>query len=666
MASSDLCFRQIHLDFHTSEHITGVGDKFDPEQFAAILARAHVESINCFARCHHGWIYYDTERFPERRHPHLSRNLLKEQIEACHAYGIKVPIYVTVQWDHYTAMHHPEWVAVTAEGGVESGFGFPTSPYEPGFYRALCVNSPYGEFLKAFVEEVFEMLPVDGFWFDIVKALDDSSIWTRQGMEAAGLEPSDRVQRRAYGKQAIDTFKQDMTAFVRQFSNDCTIFYNEGHISSAVRPAMDAYTHFEIESLPSGQWGYAHFPYTARYTRTLGKPFLGMTGKFHTEWGDFHSFKNQAALEFECFQMLALGAQCSIGDQLHPDGEICPVTYDLIGSVFDQVEQKESWCRNTKSVTDIGVFTPGEFVSDRTPPAAIGAIRMLEEAGHQFDVIDSQADLSAYNVIIMPDQIEVSPQLAAKLEAYLGQGGTILASYRSGLDSDDKFALDQFGVRLVGQAPYSPDFIVPEGVLDNCLPHTEHVMYMRGLEVEALSGTEILASAKVPYFNRTYRHFCSHRHTPSAGETGYPAVTQCGRVIYFAHPIFTQYNENAPHWCKRLVLNALQQLLPKPLVVHNGPSTLITTLNEQEIAGSTRWILHLLHYIPVRRGQNMDIIEDIIPLHKLAVSIRVPQIVQRVTIVPQNEPLDFEQDNGRVEFVLPTLAGHQMIEIRLS
>ena len=78
MAAS-LRFRQVHLDYHTSEGIEGVGQKFDPEQFADTLAAAHVNSVTCFARCHHGWLYYPSKTFPERIHPHLDRpNLLGE------------------------------------------------------------------------------------------------------------------------------------------------------------------------------------------------------------------------------------------------------------------------------------------------------------------------------------------------------------------------------------------------------------------------------------------------------------------------------------------------------------------------------------------------------------------------------------------------------------
>ena len=73
-----LPYRQIHLDFHTSEAIEGIGADFDPDEFADTLAKAHVNSITVFARCHHGWIYYQSQANPERIHPHLARpNLLK-------------------------------------------------------------------------------------------------------------------------------------------------------------------------------------------------------------------------------------------------------------------------------------------------------------------------------------------------------------------------------------------------------------------------------------------------------------------------------------------------------------------------------------------------------------------------------------------------------------
>ena len=663
MSDTELRFRQVHLDFHTSPDIEGIGKEFDAEEFAATLEKAHVDSITCFARCHHGMLYYDSKQFPERIHPHLAnKNLLKEQLEACHKHNIRVPIYITVQWDKYTADEHPEWLAIDGEGKP-----FGNALFEPGFYRKLCVNSPYRELLKAMTQEVLETFPTDGLFFDIVQPTPCACKYCRAEMEKLGMDPSALEDREKYGQIMINEFKRDMTTFIRQFNKECTIFYNKGHVGPAHRAAKDAYTHFELESLPSGGWGYMHFPIAVRYARNLDLDCLGMTGKFHTSWGDFHSFKNKEALEFECFHMLALNAKCSIGDQLEPKGKLSQPVYELIGSVYSQIEAKEAWCKRAKPLTDIGVFTPEEFqiASDsQLAPSIIGVTRMLQEGGHQFDIIDSHSDITKYKVVILPDKIPVSEEFAEKLERYTEAGGSIIASYESGLDeTKSAFNLKTLGVELKGPAPYSPDFIIPQGEIGKGLPQTEHVMYMKGLEVEPAADAQVLAYTAIPYFNRTWQHFCSHRHTPSSGKTGYPGIIKHGQAIYFMHPIFAQYNQNAPRWCKQLFLNAVDMLLPEPLVKHSGPSTIIATLNEQ--AEYNREVLHLLHYIPERRSADIDIIEDIIPLYNIKVSIKAEGSVSSVRCVPQGDELEFQARDGRIEFVVPEVYGHQMVEIKM-
>ena len=665
MSDFELRFRQIHLDFHTSEAIEGIAANFDADEFADTLDAARVDSVTCFARGHHGWMYYDSKAFPERVHPHLARrNLLPEQIDACHKRGIRVPIYITVQWDHYTADEHPEWLMVGADGAL--GYDGAQNIYQPGFYRTFCLNSPYVDFLKAHTREVLETMPVDGFFFDIVQAKACSCARCRRDMIAEGLDPSDADTRVRFGRDVIRRFTADMTAFVRQFSGDCTIFYNAGHVGPAHRPWADAFTHWELESLPSGGWGYMHFPLTQHFARTTGKQCLGMTGKFHTSWGDFHSFKNPAALQFECFHMLALNARCSVGDQLPPDGRICPHTYELIGSVYRQVEAKEPFCRGATAVAEIAVLTPEEFSGTGghygLPAAALGATRMLQELRHQFDIVDSRGDLDGYKLLILPDDVPVSPALAAKIDAFLAAGGKLLASYRSGLnEAGEAFALDALGLTLVGEAPYSPDFLVPTDRIGRDLPPTEHVMYLRGLQVAPAAGAEALAQANVPYFNRTWEHFCSHQHTPSRHEAGYPGVVSAAACVYFAHPIFTQYHANAPKWCKTFVADAIDRLLGEPLVRVAGPSTLLAMLNEQ--ADERRWVLHLLHYVPERRGQAFDVIEDVIPLFDLAVSIRTDREIAAARTAPEGDELPLKTAAGRVELTLPGLAGHQMIEL---
>lgn len=675
--SDFLPFRQIHLDFHTSEQIPGVGADFDPDEFAETLVKAHVNSITCFARCHHGMIYYPSKINPERVHPHLHGNLLKAQIDACHKRGIRAPIYTTVQWDYYSATDHPEWLLAD-----ENGKFVGTPPFEAGFYRYMNVNSPYVDFLKAHVQEMFEMLDVDGFFFDIVQPIPSSDRYTQEKMRATKLDPANADHRQQFALDSLNDFKREMSAFVRQFSKTCSIFYNAGHVGTRHRQVADAYTHWELETLPSGGWGYLHFPVSMRYARNVGNvDVLGQTGKFHTSWGDFHSFKSLPALQYEVFRMLALGAKCMIGDQLHPRGRIDPHVYDLVGKVYAEVAQKEAWVKGARGISEIALFTPEEFsgASAGTLPNTIkGATRMLEEAAYQFEIVDSQSDLSRYKLLILPDSIPVSAEFANKLEAYLAAGGALIATFESGLNEEKSdFALKSLGVRKTGDGPRDArgewvrgrnfrsgdyvDYILPQGQIGAGMPVTEHVMYLRGLDVAVQAGSTVLAQRINPYFDRTWEHFCSHRQTPSSGQTGAPAIVQNGRAIYFSHPIFSQYFQNAPHWVKRMMLNAIQMLLPNPLIQHNGPSTLYATLSQQ--AQENRHVVHLLHYIPERRGADFDVVEDVIPLYNLKVSVRVEQPIRSVQAVPEGKSLQFTQQGGRVEFELPKLHGHQMVEL---
>jgi hypothetical protein len=681
---TELLFRQIHLDFHTHEAIPGIGAGFDPDVFADTLAQAHINSINLFARCHHGWVYYFSQKYADRQHPHLTRDLLREQINACHTRGIKTPVYITVQWDHYTALRHPEWRVMQADGRLEG-----TPPYEAGFYRRLCLNTPYVDWLKGFVEDVIETLPADGLWLDIVDAQDCSCAYCQAGMRAQGLDPSNEAHRLQYGKQVLHTFQNEMTAFIHARNPDLLVFYNAGHVGPRHREMLDAFTHLELESLPSGGWGYLHFPIAARYGRTLGLDYLGMTGKFQTSWGDFHSFKNQAALEFECNHMLALNAKCCVGDQLHPNGRICPETYKLVGVVYAQVEQKEAWCTGATQVPEIGVLTPEAFetvlhrAQSNFKPIQ-GAVRMLQEGidgvKYQFDILDGESDFSRYKALVLPDYIPVDAALQHKLSAYLAQGGALVASFASGMNAQQtQFVLD-IGATLTGEGPRDAqgnlvrgktypgnayiEYILPRAGFDAGLAQTEHAMYMRGMEITAQGDAEILADTVASYFDRTYDHFCSHRQTPSAGQIVHPAIVQKGRIIYFSQPIFSLYQTYAPRWCKQLFFNALARLLPEPLVRVHAPTASIVTLNTQP--QHNRWVLHLLYYVPERRCDEYDVIEDVAPLYDVAVSIKVAQPVRGVTLVPQNTALPFVVDAGCVTFTVPTVAGHQMVELLLG
>jgi hypothetical protein len=87
-----------------------------------------------------------------------------------------------VQWDYFTASSIPSGFASTKR---EASWGTP--PFEAGFYRYLNVNSPYVDFLKAHVREIIEMMPADGFFFDIVQPIPSTDRYTQAKMRLLAL-----------------------------------------------------------------------------------------------------------------------------------------------------------------------------------------------------------------------------------------------------------------------------------------------------------------------------------------------------------------------------------------------------------------------------------------------------------------------------------------------
>ena len=668
MNSTPLRFRQVHLDFHTSENIPGIGAEFSKRQFQEMLKRGHVDSITLFSKCHHGLSYHNTR--VGLRHPGLDFELLPRQIEACREIDVKCPIYISAGLDEYTAFHHPEWIAVSREGKQ-------LNPLQAG-WKTLAFDTPYLSYLCEQIEEVVENYDAsDGIFLDIIKMSDNFSPLGLLAMTGNDVDPTDPAAVAAWNRQTLQNYYRRSTQSSKKGDPDRRVFHNSGHIPKGNREVLQWNSHLELESLPTGGWGYDHFPLSAKYAATTGYDFLGMTGKFHTTWGEFGGFKRAAALQYECAAMLAFGAKCSIGDQLHPDGLMNADTYDLIGAAYAQVEQKEAWCAGAKPLSDIALVSPealegGSMAGHNSSSRAEeGAARMLLELHAGFDVVDLDHDLSGYKVVVLPDEITLQGDFKTKIESYLRGGGRLLLSGASGLRPDQTgFALD-IGLKLAGPGEFDPDYIVASAATPTPPVRGPFVIHGGAWNVEAGANWETLATRRDPYFNRAWNHFCSHQHTPDEKDSAFPALVSNGQIVYFAHSIFTQYRQLGQMLYRDLVKDALQILLPAPAVETNLPASARASLMQQQ--QQNRAVLHLLFAVPVKRGADstmwatsqaaVEVIEEFYPLSNVACQVRLDKPVKSVKLVPSGQALPFETENGATTFTVPELLCHQMVEL---
>ncbi|MFC7680205.1 beta-galactosidase trimerization domain-containing protein [Paenibacillus sp. GCM10028914] len=652
-------FRQVHLDFHTSEAITPIGDRFDKRQFQEMLKLGHVDSITVFSKCHHGWAYHPSEA--NEMHPGLSYDLLAAQIEAAHEINVKTPVYLSAGLDEKLARRHPEWLIRDKNDRTNWADGF----MEPGYHQ-FCMNSPYLDILLEQIREVVQRYDVDGVFLDIVGIRKCYCHNCVDAIRRKGHDPREEEVMKILWESTYANYTARVKETVESLKPGLPIFHNGGHIKRGRRDLAAMNTHLELESLPTGGWGYDHFPLSARYVQTLGYDFLGMTGKFHTAWGEFGGYKHPNALRYETALSLANGAKCSIGDQLHPNGRMDPATYELIGKAYQEVESKEVWCVNATNVADVALLSleatgvhpkVKEDVSQSNSDA--GAVRMLLEGKILFDVIDMENDFSAYKVIILPDYVAVNDDLKTKLNMFLNQGGKILATGWSGLNLDGtSFAID-FGARYLGVNPYRPDYFSPLFKPES-LGEASFVMYSEGQKLELVGGTE-LGSRKDPYFNRDVFTFCSHKHTPCSEVYGGPGMVESSSGIYLAWNVFEDYANQGSLILKEMVLYALNRLLPDKALNTNLPAQGVTTLQEQK--EEKRLVNHLLYASPVRRGNNIEVIEDIVPIFDVQVSIRTTHRVKNVYLAPQNQELSFKYESDKVYYTIPKLECHQMVVI---
>lgn len=109
------------------------------------------------------------------------------------------------------------------------------------------------------------------------------------------------------------------------------------------------------------------------------------------------------------------------------------------------------------------------------------------------------------------------------------------------------------------------------------------------------------------------------------------------------------------------MLHALDRLIPDKTLQTNLPAQGVVTLQDQK--EEKRLVNHLLYATPVRRGRNIEVIEDIISLYDVQVPVQTSHHVKNVYMAPQMTALHFTYKDQTVVYKVPRLECHQMVVI---
>jgi len=650
--------RQVHLDFHTSESIPGIGERFNKQQWQDALRAGHVNHINIFAKGHHSWSYYPTRI--GHTHPNLKFDLLGAQIAACHEIGVYCPIYYTVGWSAHDAEIHPEWCVRDKAGEivVNGNFNLHAKPTDvkPTFsWKCLCAaaSGPYHTNILRQVEEICQRYPADGFWFDIYMDHDCHCEFCAVRMKQEGVNANDKEAVTLSYILSIKEHMRQLRELIGRYHPDATVYFNSAtHVGDTVRfkeRLFDLNTQQELEDLPTTWGGYDKLPIEAKYHLGQGSRVVAMSGKFHKSWGEFGGFKAADAIKYEAAAMISNGVACNFGDQLHPCGQMDMSTYRNIGEAYSYVAKIEDYGPGGVPYSKLGVWLTLNDESDR------GTVNMLLEMHYDFVPV-SEKNLDRVNTLILPSTPCLLDAQAAAISAWVKRGGKLVVFENGALNREKTHFLLDVGATYSGPSEFDCDYTVVKSQIGANMVASPFLNYSPGLHVKPTTGTP-LAAIREPYFNRTYGHYNGHANTPyKLEDSEFPAVLRSGNIVFLAHPLDRLYYANGLRLHRELLKNVIDLLKTESTLKVTGlPSSGRVSFLHQE--SKHRYVAHLLYGPALQRG-DCEVIEDFPAISRVALQVRVPELIINVRTVPDGEALVFSPQNGLLQVAVPTFTMH--------
>jgi len=622
--------RAVHIDFHTMPRITDFGTRFDAAELAQTLADANVDYVNVFARCNIGFSYYPTRLGTP--YPHMTGDLLGDTIKECHKRDIGVTAYINAGLNHQLLTERMDFMRVDGKGRV-----YEENPVYNHYFRALCFNTGYRDYLKQEVMEVLEYKP-DGIFLD---CMIPRSCYCPKCVKLMTEKGIDITDDKAVFAFAVDTLLGVFDEMSKLVPSDIRFYIN----SFPYEGTAPYCSHLELECLPTYRWGYDFVAAQAPYHRNNagGKDLVYMTGRMVTCWGDFSGSKPDAALENDVYDALLYGFYPSVGDNMHPRDGLDKKLYRQVGKMYSFVKSLEPYTDNTKPAVEAAILrnkVTAENVLTPVTTADKGVARMMSELKLSYDVVNEDMELSHYKLLILPDEIKITDKLAEKLNSFKGAVLSTGCSIRKDCIWD---YVDEF----------TPD------TNDEGFYTFEGEVYGQKYCGIKMKSKYSVSDYVEPYFNKIFDGFHGYFYVPPKDPAGYSAIARKGNRVHLCFDIFKAYMEFGALFHRELIAHFINELLPERILMADSlPSTSRASLR----LGDGYAILHVKVTYPEHWG-NRGIIDEhnVLPAGR---QLSVKGKYQKATVLPEMKELSCVYADGYTTVTLPEITGYTAIMLK--
>ena len=673
-------FRKLHKLYVSPQWANEQGARFDAVQYADLLAGAAVDCLELYCKDHHGTMYYPCSL--GRPHP---RDILGELLPELRKRDIRLIAYFSVCFDNYALGIHPEWRMVNSLG----------DPYKlrPFYMASIC--SPYTDFALQQLEQLAANYAVDGFWLDIIPLardvpqhtwmiaphpIPDYSLHAQKAYlaemgEPLPLQPTEAEADRVFEFMTakVDEFLNRAYSVIRAHLPEAVVTYN------AAGAPGDPIDSADLTSIEGHAPNYVRQSFIARWAKTRGKPFELLTAGAlpRTElgggWNGFDQ-KPLAFLQLENAIALAHGGSMVFGTAPYPNGATDAAQLAAFAQVFRPARALEPWLSDPSGLSDIGlIFAP----KPRSASNLWGVMQDGAEAFHealidqhlQYDIVQLDADLSAYQLLILPDQAALSDDEIATLRAWVSGGGKLLAAGCSALWDEtggrrpDFGLADVFGVSLRREA--MAEFVYLNLGTDELVAAVTAlpILIDQSPLLVAPGTARIIGDFVLPESMRT------EATTVLWGDAG-PDESQRipgllrndygdGECVYVAAPLRSAGMPNA--WVKRLMGMLARSLVDQPILATDAPAGVEIVMNRQ----AQRTVIHLVNRY---RGSvtHLSWKGEGVNLSGLTLELQLSRLglegATRVYQAPDQE-LESREAGDALTITLPRLGAHAVIVV---
>jgi hypothetical protein len=645
--------------------------RFDAENYVAMLLRARAQSIVAYAMSHVGLFNYPTKVGRQHRNLH-GRNIVQELLDRCHAHGIAVVLYNSLIFDRTTADLHPEWRMRTAEGGIHG---------QGGRHGLLCPNSPYREYVRAWVEEECRLFDPEGFRFDM-------TFWpavcycgfckARFAAEVGGVIPmavnwlDERwvaFQRRReawlgeFSAIATDTVKRlRPRASVEHQSSTYPLPWTFG-----VNSSLLAHNDFLQGDFYGDSW-QGSFVRKLLEDLTPNHP-SGFETSVSLELSDHTAMKPTALLEAKAAAALADNAAFIFIDAVDPIGTLNSMVYDRMGGIFDRLGPFYAELGGTR-IADVAVYysldSKFDFAGNGRSVAAAdttdahtrsvtSVTRILGSHHVPFGFVTrgTLSHLSNHKVLVLANVNMMDDSEIETIRAWVRQGGRLLATgWTSLVDSHGRlrkdFGLgDVLGVTLRKPSWAAwPHYIAPTEAGDAGFSgySARYPAFARtiGQEIAVLPRAEVLATTTLVWPTDDPSRFASIHSNPPWQPTERPEVVTTrfgdGKSVYCASPleIIERLDE--------AFMGLIRRLENRFTFEADAPASVELTLFHQP--ERHRYRLSLVNF-------QKDLPN--IPVVEIPVRLRLSERVTAIAELPGQRPMAHNEGDGAIRFTVPRL-----------